>query len=329
MLLREAGEKPKINKRGTSPDPCPDILAKIDRMRDERINQTAHSILAEALGVSLKVHEIDCHVRNRHNIHGEYKKIRTKVDMIVLEDLSRYLTSQDRSRAENSQLMQWCHRAILDKVKMFAEIYSIPVIEVSAAYSSKFSSKNAMPGFRAREISLAQAKQNLEIKKAKDREEISELESIIEIAEKKKLKKVIIPMAGGPLFVPMNGTVLQADINAAINLGLRAVAEPSVLSIHHKVRTQATNGILRPRRDSVREKALWKEDDFFNFKNQSNGFTGFGNCFNIPKDFVPNFESCELRGMQFVTSKGLWTTIKEKQWDRIRELLNGPEEFPF
>ena len=155
--MHQPGEKPVIGRFGRGvelPDPCPEILEKLDRIKDQRINQTAHQIIALALGVRLRRPIKGKELRSEKDIHGEYERFRDPVDFIILEDLARYLSSQGRSRRENTRLMQWCHRSVLDKVKELAEPYGIPVIETNAAYSSRFCSKSGIVGFRAKEISL-------------------------------------------------------------------------------------------------------------------------------------------------------------------------------
>ena len=55
-LTHVPGEKPLLGRatRGEEwPDPCPEVLEKLDRAKKQRIDQTAHMILAEALGVRL------------------------------------------------------------------------------------------------------------------------------------------------------------------------------------------------------------------------------------------------------------------------------------
>ena len=58
-------------------------------------------------------------------------------------------------------------------------------------------------------------------------------------------------MAGGPVFVPvvdkiekgdLQPAVAQADINAALNLALRAIADPRLWEIHPRMRTQRGDG---------------------------------------------------------------------------------------
>ncbi len=121
-LRRQLGERPPTAsemRNAPIPDPCPDLLRKMENLREQRVNQTAHQILAEALGVRLRVPDLTPTSRRKADIHGEYERIpgRTPVDFIVLEDISRYLTNQGRAKSENSRLMKWCHRQVTAKIK--------------------------------------------------------------------------------------------------------------------------------------------------------------------------------------------------------------------
>lgn len=305
-------------------DPCPDILEKLDHLREQRVNQTAHHILAEALGVQLRSHRKPKGERLAKDVHGEYEKVREPVDFIVLEDLNRYLTSQGRSRTENSRLMKWCHRAILGKLKQLCETYGIPVLETAATYSSRFSAKDGTPGFRAKEVTLADRdkypwKKMLENDDADAKDLFRLLEEISVGQNPNKPRKLLAPVAGGPIFVPMAGKESQADINAAINLGLRAVAAPEVLEIHHKIRTEKVDETLRPLVRSNREKARWTNvSESFVFESDVK-LDRNSNCFPLV-GFSADFENCTLNGKRFATGKGLWGTIKNRQWERIRAL---------
>jgi IS605 OrfB family transposase len=263
--------------------------------------------------------------RSAKDIHGEYEKVREPVDFVVLEDLNRYLTSQGRSKMENSRLMKWCHRAILGKLKELCETYGIPVLETAAAYSSKFSAKDGMPGFRAKEVTWAD-RGKYPWKKMLERNEpvaVRLFESLRDISKDQnpaKPRKLLAPVAGGPIFVPMVGSETQADINAAVNLGLRAVAAPDVLQIHHKIRTESDgDGVLRPLTRSKREIARWgKQPGSFIFAGEVK-LDRNSNCFPLA-GFLADFENCTLNGRQFATGKGLWGTIKQRQWERVRQL---------
>ena len=251
-----------------SGEPCQELLDKIDRMKDQRVNQTAHLILAQALGVRLKEHEIAPEKRAERDIHGEYEKIpgREPVDFIVMEDLSRYLASQGRAPSENSRLMQWAHRAIRDKLKMLSEEpFGIPVVEVAAAYTSRFCGRTGQAGARCEERGALPnfLKESLS-KKAEQRppagrtdlrtqyqalldqfQAVEESNSAATAWNKtrgkqvkaKPLKALLLPKPGGPLFLNIKeGPPVQADLNAAINIGLRAIAAPESLGLLHRLR---------------------------------------------------------------------------------------------
>ncbi len=327
--LRKPGERARMGRsaRGVElPDPCPEILDKLDRLREQRVNQTAHLILAEALGVRRKIHAKPEAERFAKDIHGEYEKVREPVDFIVLEDLSRYLSSQGRSKGENSRLMKWCHRALLGKLKQLCETYGIPVLETAAAYSSRFSAKDGTPGFRAVEVGLDDREQfRWKTALAKGEEEALALFAMLEeisAGDGGKRRKLLAPVAGGPLFVPMQGPVEQADLNAAINLGLRAVAAPGLLDIHHKIRTvKDDKGRVVPKTLSNREKTRWgKKPPEFKL--------GVGTVIERNSNFFPllqfdvDYERAEMEGFAcpFASGKALWGTIKAKQWERIEQL---------
>jgi hypothetical protein len=112
-IRREIGGKPPSRRDESVPDPCPDLLDKLDNLKEQRVNQTAHMILAEALGVRLAPPAGDKKkLRDLRDQHGIYEKILDKhgkwigpVDFIVIEDLSRYRASQGRAPRENSRLM--------------------------------------------------------------------------------------------------------------------------------------------------------------------------------------------------------------------------------
>ena len=48
-----------------------------------------------------------------------------RCSVIALEDQTRDRTSQDRTRGENSRLMQWAHRAIVKKLADIAKPFGI------------------------------------------------------------------------------------------------------------------------------------------------------------------------------------------------------------
>jgi hypothetical protein len=370
-LRRVPGEKPPTAaemRNDSIPDPCPDILRKLENLREQRVNQTANLILAQALGLKLTAPQTSKEARKRTDTHGEYKVARPPVDFIVLEDLSRYLSDQGRAKSENSRLMKWCHRQITDKVKMLAEPFGIPVLETPPAYSSRFCSLTGMAGFRAVEVSWADRADFRwrvrleEISKAKlegralDAVQTAvndlfwQLETISRSAH--PCRTLLAPQPGGPMFVTAKpirhpapsksknaggrprlggGDVLpqQADLNAAINLALRAVAHPSCAGIHHRLRTE-------------RKKAVRGETDTFTVK-ESRRFGKEKPAVEVkPGDYMPKERNPNLfydphgaaefgrariadddhKGYPYASGPGIWKTAndREKQWARCHAI---------
>ena len=321
MVRREIGTKPKLSRDEGIPDPCPTILAKLDEIKAQRQNQTAHMILRQALGLTLAEpnqpkDDAEGEAREAMDSHGEYAKVDAKgqmvsdakgntwrgvVDFIVIEDLTRYRTSQGRAPCENSRLMKWCHQAVRDKLKQMCEPFGLPLLETPAAYSSRFCSRTGVAGFRAVELSgnpLEGSKWRWRIHKpeggktetkdqTKRREQWELLLRQVQKANQgrdgnskgQKFRTLLVPDAGGSIFVPISALdtaytrpgknpgdtklrrpiielkpvsleenqikkprLVHADINAAVNLGLRAIADPQLWSVHSRLRSEREFG---------------------------------------------------------------------------------------
>ncbi len=366
-LQHTPGEKPRmgrLTKGDELPDPCPDLLDKMERLREQRVDQTAHAILAAALGVRLRPPQKDSAERAARDIHGEYERFREPVDFIAIENLSRYLSSQDRARSENTNLMRWCHRQLVQKLRQLCESYGIPVLAAPAAYSSRFSSRDGSAGFRAVEVAasdrhewpwkqdLAKLAQHESGEKKLDAKALASAEHVrclfdqLDAAEKERPplppgekrapRTLLAPLAGGPIFIPLGvqrdthgqeqpTPPMQADLNAAANIALRAIAAPDRHDIHQRIRTErkGRGGRLQLRRDSLREKARWPgsapnlelpgtdtEED-----RQPNLFTdvrGIG--------FDSGRARIEGVAQTFSTGKALWGAVKQAAWQRVEHL---------
>lgn len=243
-------------------EPAQAFLYKRNELREQRVNQTAHMILAEALGLELMNPaevRIDgkskWELKSERDLHGRYKQKRPRVAAIVMEDLSRYRTSQDRSRYENSQLMEWSHRAIIGKLQDMAQVFGIQIITVDARFSSRFCSRTGAPGIRCAQVAKG-FDNEYPWKKWKEEKDSKQqpterAEMILLAAEKlnqcnNPKAALVLPMDGGPAFFPVvshnpskEGLQENADINAAVNIGLRAAAHPDRLDIFPVLRTEA------------------------------------------------------------------------------------------
>jgi hypothetical protein len=366
------GPAPK-RRDDSIPDPCPDLLEKLDRLRSQRINQTAHMILAQALGVRLRTPTADkARLRAERDQHGQYEKFRAPVDFIVIEDLSRYRSSQGRAPRENRKLMQWCHRAVRDKLKELCEPFGLPVVETPAAWSSRFCARSGVAGFRAVEVhpglrnespwawhlrrwdefqktrdTLPAGEREKQEEKLADAWKVTELFVTLEhanrdtdkAAPRPKWRTLYAPQTGGPIFIPICGAVknpdhpklqpavVQSDINAAINLALRAIADPRLWSIHPRLRTQreGKGGELRAREKrkygaknapplSIEKAAKVDEDD----ARQPNYFHDASRT--VPWGHAEVEDPLTKGKARLVSGAAMWKTVREAQWERVDEI---------
>jgi len=343
-------------KRGEKvpPEPCADLLEKIDRLKDQRINQTAHLILAEALGVRLRAHTASPAHRKAGDVHGEYEPIpgRRPVDVVVMEDLSRYRSTQDRARIENRRLMQWSHRALIDKLRELAEPFGLSVAVVPAAYSSKFCARSGVVGFRAEEVHAGQL-HDFEWRQLRDRESQKNLRlgddlllrfaravSLLPVRKTKTGETVpftlLRPRPGGQIFVPLIGEgPSQADINAAINIALRALAAPDCLHARPRWRVEfatdeshrVTLQPITPKEQRNKlETLLWSQaqlawtDDLSSLASDGRKRTLL---FHDPaklSTFDRGTLAFDNTEHPVATSRGLFTAVKQQSWRRAFEL---------
>lgn len=338
LLRRPPDSRPASGKEMREeavPDPCPAILERLDRLKRQRVNQTAHMILAQALGVRLRPHAMSKEERQARDQHGEYEVIlgRAPVDFIVLENLSRYLSSQDRPPRENSRLMLWCHRQILAKVKEMAEPFGICVLETGAAYSSRFCSRTGAAGFRAVELTPEARdrwpwKKILSDPKHQQHGEVMKFFAWLDAANRgrreagKPPRCLLAPERGGPLFISLlEGRAMQADINAAINLGLRAIAAPEAADIHVRLRTEVTGAQVSALAKNKREQARWNRKPRTIHAEKPQEIAALLRDSRQPNFFadvahVAAFDRASIPGLDLTlaSGKGLWTAVKQKQW---------------
>ena len=361
-LRQEPGKPANLgrSKRGVElPDPCPELLDRMEALKEQRVNQTAHLILAQALGVRLRSHTTSAAEREKHDIHGEYERIpgREPVDFVIIENLKYYEMTQGRARSENARLMKWCRRHLRDKLIQLCEPYGLRVLEEWPADASKFCSLTSVAGFRAVELTpedakefrwkkhldrLADPERAKKLSKAERRESqrVQQLFGMLEKVntdllkdrpKRPKWRTLLAPVAGGPIFVPMRGNPFQADINAAINLGLRAIAAPETGEIHLRIRSENKSGKFLVRADNIREKARWKgskppEIIIPDEKHRADLLVEARPNFYADLGGVADFDKAEVSGQQnFASGRGLWGTIKGNEWREGKDWLRVEE----
>jgi hypothetical protein len=244
--------------------------------------------------------------------------------------------------------MQWCHRQLVTKLRQLCETYGIPVLATPAAYSSRFCSRTGMAGFRAVELTPAARHEApwrwiLARLDAHDRgEKHLESETLLEARRvqglfadldrlnmgrtdsKKPPHTLLAPLQGGPIFVPIgDAPAMQADLNAATNIALRGLAAPDRHDIHHRIRTERQKGgglVLRA--TTKREKARWADDP--PALTLTTGAVASERAPNLFIDLAraAEFDRASLSGLEqpFATSRGLWTAVKRRAWERASAL---------
>ena len=334
ILMREPGSAPQSiadMRKLIIPDCCPEVLRRLDEMKEQRINQTANMILTQALGMRHKIHSYTIQERSGKGIHGEYERI-PGVDIcsfIVLENLSRYKFSQDRSPYENSRLMKWAHRALTEKLKMLCEVIGMPVVEVNAAYSSKFSAES-IPGFRAEECNSADLDDFCRWSKKLSPQANKWLNAICdnhkEMCKYDSNVTSLLPRDGGEIFVPFCGSdeLKQADINAAFNIGLRAVANGKNFLVNNRLSAEKKKEKWLVKRNTQWAKMIYPEEISIIYDNEKK-FTG-GNFFvigcqprslGIPEEQIPYFATARTGFLMFGGS--IWHNL-ELQLERCCRL---------
>jgi len=369
-------------------DPCADLLDRLEEIKTQRVNQSAHQIFAQVLGVRLAKPPADKKtLRLERDQHGVYEKIpgREPLDFVVIEDLSRYRATQGKSLQENGRLMKWCHRAVRNKLRQLCEPFGIPVLKVPPAYSSQFCARSGVIGFRAEDVTAGfetRAPWCLRLRVKEGEEETTEQREMRQLAadlhkaqkamESKWRAKngsgkppkvtVLLPKQGGQIFIPivaakahgnrLDGRVLDADLNAAVNIGLRAVADPRMWEFFPRLRTERISGEVRykgrkgrktqscaaigeekPTEEKIalraREKRKWKHD-MKTLPELSFGELPSGSAAretrqpNYFRDFARIAEWDRVRikdpvgdgNTEIVSAKALFGAMRSKQWKR-------------
>lgn len=245
LCRHEHGKHYCIPPRGEVPDPFPYSLEMMEDVREDRAKQIAHAIFAQALGVEPGPPPADKTERKvSESLHAVYRQIpkRSPVDFIVIEDLSRFTTSDLKSRRENRALAVWSHRRIVDHLEMLCELVGMKVVKVAPDYTSKFCPVTGVPGFRADEVQKDSSEHSWLREKAKEDEDKFIQAFVRQLESMPANGRLLMPREGGSYFVKLcsEGYLREvaasskpphchhADISAAHRIGLRALAHPKM-----------------------------------------------------------------------------------------------------
>jgi hypothetical protein len=220
------------------------MLAKMERLRENRAKQIASRIVEAALGVGSE--------NRMHWARGRKRPAAVIADprfapchAVVIENLDNYRPDDKRTRRENRGLMTWAAHAIGKYLAEGCELHGLYLRQVSPSYTSRQDSRTGCPGLRCNDVAvrdlenpeawlsnaIARAEEAVRDGKATPRQEL--LAALADAARGKRLDSpaVRIVAPGGQLFVAADpespaAAGIHADLNAAANIGLVALLDP-------------------------------------------------------------------------------------------------------
>jgi IS605 OrfB family transposase len=249
--------------RKNVPEPGDDSLAKfgrrildaLEQVRENRVKQLASRIVEAALGVGTE---------NREHWQRGRKRPKARIPgprhaachAVVVENLEHYRPEQTRTRRENRGLMNWAARNVRKRLDEGCLLYGLHFEEVSPSYTSRQDSRTGEPGVRCMDVpanefftsrwwtKMIGEARDREHNSSKDRPDTARYKYLRDLDHKwrgqwegmgvdarKAVPPFRIPVNGGEVFVPAGHASpiaggLQADLNAAANIGLRALLDP-------------------------------------------------------------------------------------------------------
>lgn len=207
----------------------------LENMQEQRVKQLASRIAEAALGVG----------RIKIPKNKDVKRPRSRVDepchAVVIENLTHYRPEETRTRRENRQLMQWSSAKVKKYLSEACQLHGLHLREVPAGYTSRQDSRTGAPGVRCtdmpvndflnlaywkKEVMRAEEKVDNDNGNAYEHYIVDLSKTWANASEEDKNKTIRIPRKGGEIFVSVNGKSIQADLNAAANIGLKAIIDP-------------------------------------------------------------------------------------------------------
>ncbi|MBF0160268.1 MAG: type V CRISPR-associated protein Cas12b [Magnetococcales bacterium] len=225
-------------------------LDTLEQLREQRVKQLASRIVEAALGVGRLKREQPQQghfsQESRRPLPGPEQPDQP-CHAVIIENLTRYRPEETRTRRENRQIMTWSAAKVEKYLEESCQLNGLHLREVSAGYTSRQDSRTGAPGLRCQDVPVCEfmksrfwrkqvsaAQQQLKESKGNARDRLlDDLDKKWHDKETEwdQSRPIRIPQSGGELFVSADGDSpaskgLQADLNAAANIGLRALLDP-------------------------------------------------------------------------------------------------------
>jgi IS605 OrfB family transposase len=245
--MRPEPDDPRKNVPAKGEDELRDfgsrILDAMERMREQRVKQLASRITEAALGIG-RMKSAD----SERDLKRPLQRVDEPCHAVVIENLTNYRPEETRTRRENRQLMAWSSSKVKKYLSEACQLHGLHLREVQAGYTSRQDSRTGAPGIRCTDVSVTDfmskpwwrrqvdiAKEKTGHGKGDAREQyLTDLDakwSVASDAERKSAPPLRMPVQGGELFVSADphspfAKGLQADLNAAANIGLKSLLDP-------------------------------------------------------------------------------------------------------
>jgi hypothetical protein len=240
------------------------ILDTLDQLRENRIKQLASRLVEAALGIGSEDKEKHWDggtKRPRQRIESKtHDKRFLPCHAVIGEDLENYKPEQTRLRSENKRIRDWAARNVRKYIIEGCQLNGLYFDEVSPRWTSQQDSRTGAPGIRCEDVAVEdflKRKKSIDSAKKGERARDRFIAALAERfqgsgteSEQKQLLR--IPNKSGELFVsgdPNSSTAngIQADLNAAANIGLRALADPDWWGMWWFVPVRSADGATDPK----------------------------------------------------------------------------------
>lgn len=258
------------------------LLDMRHRLRDQRVKQLASRIVEAALGIGRMPSE-----RIAAGAARPTARVDAPCHAVVIESLTNYRPDELQTRRENRQLMDWSSAKVQKYLREGCQLHGLHLREVQPNYTSRQCSRTGAAGLRCVQVSAAEVLTGYwkkDVDRARGRVEKARNEGrdgaradllLIDASEwaerlpdtVRAVRRIVLPKRGGDLFVTArvsrgkNGHVaaVQADLNAAANIGLRALLDPDWPGRWWFV--PCTGGTFSPAPEKTRNSAVFAEID--------------------------------------------------------------------
>jgi IS605 OrfB family transposase len=230
------------------------IIEALEYLRQNRIKQLASRLVEAALGVGSENRQK--HWEGKRHTKRPRRQVFDPCHVIVGENLENYRPEQTRLRSENKRLRDWAARNVRKLIMEGCQLHGLHFVEVDPRYTSRQDSRTGAPGVRCTDISIkkflarkdvAKACERVE-KKGQDTRDLMIATLFARYSNSSDDAVIRITQGGGELFVSSHsGVAIQADLNAAANIGLKALVDPDWTGAWWYIPVKQQDGVTDPK----------------------------------------------------------------------------------